>query len=355
MSSKQQVLYVAPVLSSFVKLDLKLLSNHYVLKRNIYNWDRKIFIPFLFLKQFFHILWHITKTDAILVSFGGYWAVLPVFLGYIFRKPTAIILHGTDCTSMPSIQYGSLSKKNAWRACFYCYKRARLLLPVSESLMFTENSYYKHPADPPKQGVRYFFPSLKTPYKVIMNGLETSFWKKTTETKKPNTFISVMSSPNQFKRKGGDLIVEAAQRLPQYDFYIVGMNAFTATQNELSNLHFLGPQSPVVLRDHFSKCQYYFQLSKFEGFGLAPCEAMLCECIPIVSSSNMLPQIAGDSGFVVREMHVEALIAIINEALEPKMSHEQLGIRARNHIIDNFGAERREKALVETINELINN
>ena len=41
------------------------------------------------------------------------------------------------------------------------------------------------------------------------------------------------------------------------------------------------------LRNYYSKSQFHFQLSMYEGFGLALCEAMLCRCIPIGSSVNM--------------------------------------------------------------------
>jgi len=60
-------------------------------------------------------------------------------------------------------------------------------------------------------------------------------------------------------------------------------------------------------------------LSNFEGFGVAICEAMLCKCVPIVSDVNFLPEIIGDSGFVLRKRDKKMLIVLLEEAMSSKI------------------------------------
>ena len=80
-----------------------------------------------------------------------------------------------------------------------------------------------------------------------------------------------------------------------------GTNNFKSEDILPENVKFLGKLTPDELKKYYNKTQFYLQLSNFEGFGVAICEAMLCKCVPIVSDVNFLPEIIGDSGFVLRK------------------------------------------------------
>ena len=77
----------------------------------------------------------------------------------------------------------------------------------------------------------------------------------------------------------------------------------------------LGRLNPKQLREYYSKSRFYLQLSNTEGFGVSLCEAMLCECIPIVSSVNMLPEIVGDTGFILETRDSSMLSGLINDSI----------------------------------------
>ena len=106
----------------------------------------------------------------------------------------------------------------------------------------------------------------------------------------------------------------------------------------------MGRLTPFELRDLYSKTQFYLQLSNFEGFGVAICEAMLCECVPIVSNVNYLPTIVAETGFVLRKRSIELLEMLINKALAADL--EQLGKEARTRIIENFSVDNRASLLI---------
>jgi glycosyltransferase involved in cell wall biosynthesis len=100
----------------------------------------------------------------------------------------------------------------------------------------------------------------------------------------------------------------------------------------------------VELNRWYSKTQFYIQISNTEGFGVAVCEAMLCECVPIVSNVNYLPTIVAETGFVLKKRSVTLLEILINKALTSDL--EQLGKEARTRIIENFSVDNRASLLI---------
>src|SRR5690606_37520679 len=141
-----------------------------------------------------------------------------------FSKKVFIITHGTDCASIPEINYGSLRISLLKRICDFSYRRATAIFPVSESLIETELLF-----DPEitskKQGLLHRFPGLQTPMEVIYNGLDENQWTLPTDGKRiENSFLAVMST-NQFILKGGDLILEIAKKYPNCSFYFAGVQA----------------------------------------------------------------------------------------------------------------------------------
>ena len=77
---------------------------------------------------------------------------------------------------------------------------------------------------------------------------------------------------------------------------------------------------------------------------------MLCECIPIVSNVNFLPQIIGKSGFVLKKRSNLLLTKIINLALNSDL--EILMKKARKRIVSNFSSEIRKKRLIEELKKI---
>jgi len=345
MQKKDRIILVTPFMSSFVNSDISILSSEYNVIVNTYDWKNKTLAPLFLLQQFFFLLFNIPKSKSILVEFGGYWSVLPSVLGRIFGVPVHIVLHGTDCASIPELNYGSLRIPHLRKSCEISYRNATKLLPVSESLVSVDNIYQKNISG--KQGYKNFFPDIETEYQVIYNGVDENYWKSyENNQKEEKSFIAVFSE-EQFLLKGGDLIFAVADKFKDCKFRIVGVSSENHN-NVPSNVELLGRLSLDDLKKKYQKSQFHFQLSVIEGFGVALCEAMLCECIPIVSSVNFLPGIIGDTGFVVKEKKVELLTEIISKVLDVE-NKKELGAKARQRVISNFSFEQRKDKLLNVL------
>ena len=345
---KEKLIYVTPSLSSFVQNDLRILADRYYVVINTYRWDKKRLTPFFLIQQFFFLVKNIFNSQAIMVSFGGYWAFLPMLLGKLIGIKRFIILNGTDCAAIPSLHYGNLRKQPLKWFCKQSYKMATCLLPVSPSLVFTENNYVSD-QESRFQGFRYFFPGLRTPYRVVLNGCDPAFWTPIPNiSRKPETFLTVFSDA-QFYLKGGDLIVQLAERFRQCTFYVAGSRKPDFLKPP-KNMIFLGRLSPEALRKQYASCTFYLQLSVFEGFGCSLAEAMLCGCIPIGSAVNHIPAIIGEAGFIVRKKDFPEAETVLKRALETK-DKAALAKKARKHIIENFSLEKRKQALFSLLEE----
>ena len=303
--------------------------------------------PFFLVLQFFSLLFHLPKSEAVLVHFGGYWSLLPSILGRFFRKPVYIVLHGTDCASIPELSYGSLRLPLLKWFCGTSYRWATKLLPVSESLAFCDNRFFPMKTGM-KNGFRFHFPMLQTPYQVIPNGFDGEFWTCNESIRKAgNKFIAVMSDA-QFVLKGGDMIVEMARRFGDYTFSIAGMDKPEGISPP-SNLKFLGRLEAEILRSYYQKADYFLQLSIFEGFGCALCEAMLCGCVPIGSEVNEIPTIIGSSGYLIRNRSLDDLETTIMTAANSTV--QSLIEKPRRRILEAYLLDLRERLLLEELSK----
>ncbi len=109
----------------------------------------------------------------------------------------------------------------------------------------------------------------------------------------------------------------------------MGLNKLSYLHEENENVFFLGKLTPERLRNYYNKSQFYIQLSIFEGFSVALCEAMLCGCIPIGSSVNVIPEIIGDSGFIFHKKDITELENLIHKVLSVEHKDE-LGKKGRS-------------------------
>ena len=97
----------------------------------------------------------------------------------------------------------------------------------------------------------------------------------------------------------------------------------------------------------YRKAKVYAQLSYREGLPNAVCESMLCECIVVGSDIPGIRAAVGDSGIIIPYGDVSKTIEAINQAIEMD------GSDGRAWIINQFSLKKREKALVETIEQLL--
>ena len=350
---KNKILYIYPESSTFIRKDTGFLSRHYRVITPVHNWKNKSLVPLNFLRQFLFLCRNLPGSKAVFVMFGGYWSFLPALAGKVTGIPVYIIPGGTDCVSFPSLGYGSLRKPLMRTFIRWSFSLCTGLLPVDESLVISKYSY--HPdSDYPMQGYRFFFPNLKTPYRVINNGFDPEFFNSDPYAKKADSFIAVapVNSLMRVRVKGVDTVIMLARKFSTCSFAIVGLSDEVASR--------LGPL-PANLKIHrfmpqekfmsmLAESRYILQLSISEGFPNALCEAMLCHCIPVGSAVGPVPSIIGDTGYVIDSPDPDYLTARMNEILGTDTdTRHRMGLKARERIAGLYHISRREKAFLQLL------
>ena len=301
---KKKVLYIHSLNTSFVRKDIALLEANFIIKKSFFNPNKKVLVPFQFIKQFFFLLFNIWGANIVIVQFAGYQSFLPAFFSKIFRKPCLIVLGGTDCVSFPSINYGNFNRPVLKTFTAWSLRLSTHFAPVHKSLVKSKYTYTDD--DYPEQGYMVFCPKVKGGYTELFYGYDAAQFRND-EAKIPNSFITVgfLNNPNYF-RKGIDLIVEMAKSYPNNKFTIVGGTIDDIPViNVPSNVKLVDAVSYDELKALYAEHEFYLQLSICEGFPSAICEAMLCGCIPIGSDVAAIPEIIDDCGFVLKHKNVD--------------------------------------------------
>lgn len=353
---KDKILYIYPEYSAFIKKDIGFLSLNYRVVTPSHGWTNKWETPLNFIRQFIFLSRHLKGSLAVFVMFGGYWSFLPALAGKISSIPIYIIPGGTDCVSFPSLKYGSLRKPVMRTFIRWSFKLCTELLPVDESLVRSEYSFYEN-SDYPEQGYRYFFPEISTPFRVINNGFDPDFFECVGAVKTTGSFIVVaqVTSLMRLQVKGIDLVLYLAGHFSNLSFIIVGISDSVIRQ--LGSIPANVTLYPFLPQESFmaylADSEFVLQLSVSEGFPNAMCEAMLCRCIPVGSSVGAIPHIIGDTGFVMNSSDRKYLKEKFTEiSATDRDTRIELGKKARERIIQNYHISKREKAFRQVIERL---
>jgi glycosyltransferase involved in cell wall biosynthesis len=354
MSDRQphKVLYFYTAESPFVAKDIEILKTRFEVIRFRFDIYRKRRLLLTLTRQAFFLLRHILFCRMTVTQFAGLHSLLPVLFTRLFGKKSVIVAGGTDCVAFPSINYGNFSAEPLARITRFSFRNASLILPVHESLVLYDYSYQKN--DHPRQGIKYFIPDLKTRIITIYNGYDSHYWRNTAVQKEPRSFITILAYVNSrftLTLKGIDLFIALSRQFPDASFSIVGGEELR--QMDLPpNLKLLPNIWGEKLVGVLSEKQFYVQLSMSEGFPNALSEAMLCECVPIVSKVGGMPDIVSDCGYILEEKDTERLNQLVSEALSNPNSRE-LGLRARNRIRNTYTFEKRANAFTSAVSGLL--
>jgi len=355
MNNKKTILYFYLSYSSFVEKDEQILATRYWIKRFHFASRKKVLTPLQFFRQLFFLIFNIRKANLMISQSAGYLSFLPVLFSKLTRKPILIITIGMDCDYLPSINYGHYRKFFLSIATKFSIKYATCVAPVHQSLVFTRYTY--QPDDFKYQGFKVFVKNVKAQIKVIPNGYEYESWKRNYKIQKESrsfvTAIANINIHNIIVLKGLDLFVEIARLFPENKFYLIGVPLHHPLGENLQNLIKIPFVPHKELPAIFSMCEFYMQLSMMEGFPNTICEAMLCECVPIGSDVGAIPDIIGNTGFILKYKNIDKLKEIMEAAL--KSNREELGKQARQRIINKFPIENRRKELLKLAKELIRN
>ncbi len=355
--AKPRLLFFCLHESTFVRTDLELLPERYDVRKCSGHGLDLSRIPRLVVFVLNQLVWlirNIRQADMIYGWFADYHMVLPVFFARFFNKPCVVVLAGFDSNHLPEIKYGVYA--SAWRApaAKYVLRNATLLLPLTETLIYSENSYTHWPRKT-SHGVRVHAGPDHAPYRAIPTGYLPERWPMGPEERSPSVVtVAFMDSVRTAYVKGIDVFIAAARLMPEVPFTLIGVNE--VMQAPLSkhfqpppNVHFLPPASPPELVRTYGETSVYAQFSRTEGVPSVLCEAMLCGCVPVGSRVFGIQEIIGGAGFLLDSPEADAVASAIRVALEqpPPARH-----RARRRIEERYHLNGRREALFHSLEEL---
>lgn len=346
-NKKSKILFVYINFSTFVEKDFISLNN----KANVIKYK---FIPhkqlfkftYQYIKQLSFLIKNINKIDIIYCWFSDYHSFLPALFSKLFNKKMVIITGGTDAVCISELNYGTLCNKNLRSYLTKkSYQMSNLILPVNKSLIKGTNYYANKNGI--KTGIKNYVDNITAEITEVATGYDSDKWKLNPNIKKEKRVITVaqISDMRTYKLKGIDLFIDIAKQLPDTNFVIIGMSV-----NIQEKIKKDAPSNLIIyefienndLINHLAKAKVYCQFSLSEGLPNALCEAMLCECVPVGSNVNGIPDGIGDTGFILHEKNSTKATELVVKALN---SETQKGIEARNHIINNFSHKKREELL----------
>lgn len=316
---EKKCFFIYNEMSTFVYKDLEILDKYFDVKTLKYNGKRDI--P--------KLLFGVFTTDFNFSWFALGYATIAVFFSKIFKKKSFVVAGGWDVVDMPEIDYGAMRSQKRVLMTKFTLKYADCVLTVSNS---TENI------------VLHWW--NKSNVETVYHGFDDT---KYSQLKKKDLAITVgTSSWHTLNVKGIKNFIKSAAFLPDVTFMLVGPQVDDSIDYlksiAASNVIFRGYTSPDELSALYGCAKVYVQISAQESFGCALAEAMLCECVPVVTNRGALPEVVGDVGFYVDYDNPEQTAQKIKEAMESNK-----GSFARERIKTLYPIEKREKKILEII------
>lgn len=319
MEQRGSILYGFAGNSIFGHRDIEMFRTIYNVKVCHYTIsESRIMRVLSFLKYNLTVLWRIWGVHAVVVNFGAWHAVFPVFMARLTGKKSMIILGGFDASSLPSLKYGVFHKPGALQWWMRkTYRWATYLCPVSEALVYSVNTYADPEGKGYPNGLLHFMPEVRNKIHVIPTDYDDDFWTINEKTEKKGILIlAYIYNFQTFFIKGFDLILQCARELKDYEFTIAGFSPFMIKQVEKTipdNVKILSFQNRKETLELYQKHKIFLIPSLTEGLPNTLCEAMLCGCIPIVSKTGILPDIVGENGLILEKKDVQMLKDLISQ------------------------------------------
>lgn len=346
------ILYVKPSDSTFVRIDEEILVKNFstLVFRVDYRNSFSLLVSLLRLSAY--LTWNIRKYQIVYTRFADYHSGVLALFCKLFRKKLMVVLGGYDVYYLPAFRYGVYAKPvRGWFARRALYG-ASYLLPNSPALVYEVNSYATDP--PTEAGIKRFSPDTRANIQVVPNGFKTALWKPAEEGKRDRTILSVaiIHDHATFKIKGAEYFIGLARSMPDERFVYVGLSPVFAKELELelpANLKLVEAVPPDELLAYYQESKVFCIFSLTEGMPNALCEAMLCGCVPVGSNVSIIPEIIGDTGFIVLHKEVSEMKEAVLKAIN---FPEQNRRNARERILQHYSYEKRESELVSLIQSI---
>ena len=354
----KKILYIKSGNTTFYAIDQEILEEKYLVVPYLLPKNQrglKFVVKMISLAVF--LIKNQRHTSAFITWFADYHAAVIVFVARLFGKKAIIFAGGQEAICYPELKKGVYYKRFRGVCVKYALRNASHIIPNHQSLIWHENFYYSQ--DGKKDGIKYYIPDIKTPMTVISNGVDTSkFYRDSTIPKENDRILTVgtMGGISDFFNKGFDLFIEMAGRFPEKKFTLIGFRKefmpwieHNYKISEIPNLETILFYCPDdVLFMNYNRAKVFVQASITEGMPFTLNEAMLCECIPVGSNVNGIPDAIGGSGVIVMKRSADDLEKAVRQALQLDSGEE-----ARQRALDNFSMPKHREKLLDLLGQIL--
>jgi glycosyltransferase involved in cell wall biosynthesis len=183
----------------------------------------------------------------------------------------------------------------------------------------------------------------------LPTGYDCEFWRPAGVKIPVVLYVATVDDEVRARVKGLDLILEAARRLPESRFILVGISSgMSKSANFPPNVVVHTAMPRPELLPFYQHAKVYCQPSRHEGLSNALCEAMLCGCIPVATDVGGNRTAVGDAGFLVDVEDENGLVESLRAGLQ---KGEAEAVKARARIVSLFPMEKRHRDLLRLVEE----
>ena len=265
------------------------------------------------------------------------WAFFPVFISKLLRKKTVIT--GTFNFKCPNAESDYF--RRPWHErllIYYSVKNTNMNIFVSEKEMLLVREFWslKNCVYSP-----HIVPTDK--YFPIEGNLRKenmllSICNLTKSSLRRKCLFEMIDTVKILIKKGIDIYYYIAGH---EDVGYVILKEYIQSEKLEKNVLLLGEIDETKKISLMRECTIYFQLSKYEGFGLAIAEAMACGAPVITSDVGEVSNVVGNSGILCKNYNIEEIAEKIESLLKKRIERENLSKRARAQILEKFQYSRR--------------
>ena len=276
----------------------------------------------------------VISSNVVISWFTSTYSAWLVFLGRLLGKRTILILGGADVSADKELNYGIWLSR--WRRPLlrYAFRKADMALAVAPSIIEKAKAIANY------SGANLHY---------LPTGVDTERWSPSSIEKKGVLTVAACNSSARLRIKGVDLLVEAASKMSNTTFTLIGTEPTLLEKVGLvipSNLQIVPFLSEAELITHYQDAKVYCQPSRTEGMPNTLMEAMSCGSVPVGSDVGGISVLIDATGSVIPANDVDVLVQALQDALG---KDDTAGKAARQRIIDEFSIEKRIAGLREAI------
>lgn len=281
------------------------------------------------------VLW----SDLIFCWFASVRFLPIVALARVLGRKVVVIAGGYDVANQPAIGYGNMRSPIG-----------RLLGRAVLHLAHVVSSYSEAGAEEVALNGRI----PRDRQRLIYLGFDPPQNGDTRVSKQPLVLTVARVNLSTLDRKGLRLVARTAARLNGVRCVLVGRcdadAAAILTRESNGRLELLGFLPDEAVAELYRQAAVYLQPSYHEAFGCSVAEAMLWNCIPVVTARCSLPEVVGPAGYYVP---VDGTPAEIADRVRTALSSAPPTPETpRDRILRCFPSARREKHLLALVSEL---